>query len=84
MKFQTQPHETPSEIIIHVRMIEKQSLRQQEALGVIGVNLVHAAFYNFNEPDKVITSLMDDLSRERIEVDMIKFRVRDSRLWTTA
>ena len=73
MKFQTQPHETPSEIIIHVRMIEKQSLRQQEALGVIGVNLVHAAFYNFNEPDKVITSLMDDLSRERIEVDMIKF-----------
>jgi hypothetical protein len=73
MKFQTQPHEEPSQIIIHVRMIEKQSLRQQEALGIIGVNLIHAGFYHFNEPDKVITSLMDDLSRERIEVDMIKF-----------
>src|SRR5471030_850638 len=47
MKFQTQPHEAPSQIIIHVRTIEKQSLRQQEALGIIGVNLIHAAFYNF-------------------------------------
>ncbi|HZF00959.1 MAG TPA: TonB-dependent receptor [Methylomirabilota bacterium] len=73
MKFQTQPHEAPSQIIIHVRMIEKQSLRQQEALGIIGVNLIHAGFYHFNEPEKIITSLMDDLTRERIEVDMIKF-----------
>jgi len=73
MKFQTQPHEAPSEIIIHVRTIEKHTIRQAEALGIIGVNLVHAAFYNFNEPETVITSLMDDLSRERIEVDMVKF-----------
>jgi len=73
MKFQTQPHEEPSTIIIHVRTIEKHALRQQEALGIIGVNLIHAAFYHFNEPEKVIMSLLDDLSRERIEVDMIKF-----------
>ncbi|HEY1716750.1 MAG TPA: TonB-dependent receptor [Verrucomicrobiae bacterium] len=73
MKFQTQPHEEPSEIIIHVRTLEKQSVHQQEALGIIGVNLIHAAFYNFDQPERVIASLMDDLSRERIEVDMIKF-----------
>jgi hypothetical protein len=35
--------------------------------------LIHAAFYNFAEPEKIITLLIDDLSRERIEVDMIKF-----------
>jgi hypothetical protein len=73
MKFQTQPHEEPSTIIIHVRTLEKHSANQQEALGIIGVNLIHAAFYNFEQPEKVIAALMDDLSRERIEVDMIKF-----------
>src|ERR1700733_15552007 len=59
MKFQTQPHEPPSDIIIHVRTLEKQSANQQEALGIIGVNLIHAAFYNFEQPEKVIASLMD-------------------------
>ncbi|HEY1660927.1 MAG TPA: TonB-dependent receptor [Verrucomicrobiae bacterium] len=73
MKFQTRPHDKPSEIIIHVRMLEHHSLHQSEALGIVGVNLIHASFYNFQEPDKIITSLMDDLNRERIEIDMIKF-----------
>ena len=73
MKFQTRPHEQPSEIIIHVRTLEHHSLHQQEALGIAGVNLIHAAFYNFNEREKIIMALMDDLNRERIEIDMIKF-----------
>ncbi|HEU6446845.1 MAG TPA: TonB-dependent receptor [Verrucomicrobiae bacterium] len=73
IKFQTQPHEAPSQIIIHVRMLERHSIRQQETIGIVGVNLIHAAFYNFAEPEKIIALLMDDLSRERMEVDMIKF-----------
>jgi hypothetical protein len=73
IKFQTHPREEPSSIIIHVRMIEHHGVRQQEALGIIGVNLIHAAFYHFSKPEKVIAALTDDLSRERIEVDMIKF-----------
>src|SRR5262249_31636654 len=46
---------------------------QQEALGIIGVNLIYGAFYHHQEPEKLIASLMDDLARDRIEVDMIKF-----------
>jgi hypothetical protein len=73
IKFQPQPRETPSEIIIHVRMLDRQNVREQEALGIIGVNLIHGAFYHHAEPEKLIGRLMDDLSRDRIEVDMIKF-----------
>jgi hypothetical protein len=73
VKFQTEPHAEPSEIIIHARMLENHSLHQSEALGIVGVNLLHAAFYQYKEPEKVIIALLDDLSRERIEVDMIKF-----------
>jgi hypothetical protein len=46
--------------------------RQQEALGVLGVNLIFGAFRKHNEPATLIGALMDDLSRERIEIDMIK------------
>jgi hypothetical protein len=73
VKFQLQPQAEPSEIIIHVNMLDKENLQQQEALGIIGVNLTYGAFYLHSEPDKLIASLLDGLSTLRIEVDMIKF-----------
>ena len=72
IKFQIHPHGEPSTIIIHVRTLDKESLRQQEALGIIGVNLIHGAFYLHDDPAKMIGSLMDGLSSDRVEVDMIK------------
>jgi len=73
IRFQTRPREAPSEIIIHVRMLDKENARQQEALGVIGVNLIHGAFYLHRQPDQLIHSLLDNLTWERVEVDMIRF-----------
>ena len=73
VKFQTQPHEGASQIIIHVRMLDAENARAQEALGIIGVNLLYGAFYLYGSPAVLVASLMDDLTRERIEVDMIKF-----------
>jgi hypothetical protein len=73
IKFQAQPREEPSQIIIHTRLLDKIVVREQEALGGIGVNLLHAAFYHYNEPEKIISLLMEELTRERIEIEMIKF-----------
>jgi hypothetical protein len=73
IRFQTQPHEAPSQIIIHVRMLDTETVREQEALGIIGVNLIHGAFYLHGGPEKLIGSLLDGLTSTRMEVDMIKF-----------
>ncbi|MEK7722671.1 MAG: TonB-dependent receptor, partial [Elusimicrobiota bacterium] len=73
IKFQAQPQAGPSEIILHVNMRDGENIRQQEALGIIGVNLTYGAFYLHSEPEKLIASLLDGLSTARIEVDMVKF-----------
>lgn len=73
IKFQAQPKQRPSEIIIHVRALDHETIREQEALGVVGVNLIHGAFYSHTEPVKLIASLLDGLTRERLEIDMIRF-----------
>lgn len=73
IKFQDQPGAEPSEIYIHLRMLDKENFRQQEALGVVGVNLIYGTFYSHREPDALIRSLLDDLTWERVEVDMIRF-----------
>jgi hypothetical protein len=73
VRFQTAPREAPSEIIVHARMWDVENVRQQEAVGILGVNLLHAAFYRHGAPEDLIGSLMDNLTRDRMEVDMIKF-----------
>src|SRR5207249_7671744 len=72
VRFQSQPRGQPSQIIIHVRLLDEANVEQQEALGVIGVNLLHGAFYD-RQPEKLISSLQENLPPGRIEVDMIKF-----------
>ena len=73
VRFQTEPGTEPSDILIHVRLLDPVAVREQEALGIMGVNLVYGAFYHHQEPATLIASLMDNLSRIRIEVDMISF-----------
>src|SRR5919106_1078624 len=53
VRFQKQSRNEPSEIIIHVRMLDEANVDQQEALGVIGVTLLYGAFYYF-EPERLI------------------------------
>ncbi|MDQ3115797.1 MAG: TonB-dependent receptor [Verrucomicrobiota bacterium] len=72
MRFQSETRGEPSEIIIHVRMLDEANVDQQEALGIIGVNLIYGAFYE-HQPEKLISSLHENLPPERIQVDMIKF-----------
>ena len=72
VRFQSQPRGQPSQIIIHVRLLDETNVDQQEALGVIGLNLLHGAFYS-RQPEKLISSLQENLEPGRLEVDMIKF-----------
>ncbi|HYS96346.1 MAG TPA: TonB-dependent receptor [Chthoniobacterales bacterium] len=72
VRFQTEPRGEPSQIIIHVRMLDESNADQQEALGVIGVNLLYGAFY-YSQPERLISSLQENLAPGRIQVDLIKF-----------
>jgi len=73
IRFQRAPEAQPSEILMHVRLLDNQPVLQQEALGLIGVNLVYGAFYLHDDLRELIRSLLDQLSWERVEVDMIQF-----------
>jgi hypothetical protein len=73
IRFQIHPQEPPNDIILHLRMWDKETVLQQEALGIFGVNFIYGAFFYRTSPEKFIRSLVDNLSTDRIEVDMLKF-----------
>lgn len=73
IKFQAHPRDEESQIIIHVRMWDNDAKAQQEALGIVGTNLVYGACFLHHEPELLLESLLDGLSTDRIEIDMIEF-----------
>jgi hypothetical protein len=74
IKLQLTPNEEPSEIILHIRLFDQSNKAQQTAVGILGINLIHAAFYHHNDVRKLVDSLMEELSWERVEIDYINFK----------
>lgn len=72
IRFQADPLEEPNDVIIHVRMWDRRTVQQQEALGIVGVNLIYGAFHYVHNPEKFIRSLVDHVGTDRVEVDMIR------------
>ncbi len=74
IRIQMYPGAEPSDIVVHARMLEQSAEQQQDTLGILGVNLIYAAFYYFEDARKIIDSLSDNLDPEAIEIDSIEFK----------
>ena len=73
IRYQMKPGDPPSDITLHVRLLDVRSIDQMEALGTVGVNLIHAAFRHRGHLKKFVESLVDNLATGRVEVDLLKF-----------
>ena len=73
VRFQTRPGGANQQIVIHVRMLDLENAAQQEALGIVGVNLVHGACFLHDAPERLLESLLDGLTTNRIEIDLVDF-----------
>lgn len=73
VRVQMYPGAEPSNIVVHVRMLDDNAEAQQQALSVLGVNLIYGAYYYFENPKQIIDSLTDNLKANRIEIDSIDF-----------
>ena len=85
IKFQSRVNDEPSQIVMHVRMLDEDASLQQEALGIVGVNLCYGAFFLSHVPEELIESLLDKLTTGRVEIDLfelsgIEFRNVDNRI----
>jgi hypothetical protein len=73
LRFQMQPGGPPSDIILHVNLRDPSNVLQQEAVGVLGVNLLYAAHQHPQAAEEFLASLFEELSRDRIEIDLVEF-----------
>jgi len=77
VRFQLQPGSAANEVIMHVRLLENDTLLQQNTLGILGINLIFACFYHYDTPNTFLQSLLDNISGDRIEITMMRMGGRE-------
>jgi hypothetical protein len=73
LRFQLQPGGAPNDVLLHINMRDPTNVLQQEAIGILGVNLIYAAFYELQTQESFLAGLAQDV-KERIEIDFMDFR----------
>jgi len=71
VRFQLDPNGKPNDLIIHVKMKDRNNLLQQEAIGLLGVNMMYACYYYHDDLEGFVESLVDGI-KGRVEVDMMR------------
>ena len=72
VRFQREVNSKPNDIILHVNLHDQDAKLQQETIGILGTNLLHACFYS-SQPKEILKNLFDNLSRSNIDIDMVDF-----------
>ncbi len=86
VRFQLSPDGPPNDVAIHVRMHDNDNGLQQQAIGILGVNLIYACYNFSHDMEGFVSSLIDGI-QGRVTVDMIRikggdFKDVDNRLLT--
>src|SRR5580704_7180634 len=86
VRFQAEPDGEPNQILLHINLMDRTAQLQQQAIGTLGVNLIYAAYHQRSSSRGFLAGLFDDLSLERLEIDVLEltgpvFANEDSRLW---
>ena len=71
LRFQSEVGGEPNTIILHINMFDDTHVAQQEAVGILGVNLIYGAFFRPGDPDRALASLTDNMSAGRLEADLV-------------
>jgi hypothetical protein len=77
VRFQLQPGGEANEVVIHVRLKGSDPVYQQRTLGGIGTNLLFACYWYYDQMEDFIDSLLDNLSTDEAEIDMIHVKGPD-------
>ena len=73
LRFQLQPGGQPNDIVLHINMRDPSNPLQQEAIGILGVNLIYAVFYQLQTKESFFENIAQDVEK-RLEIDYVELR----------
>src|SRR5258707_1943872 len=69
LRFQSQPGGPPNDILLHINMLDRANVLEQEAIGILRVNLIYSAFYELQTKESFLEGVAQDVVKQPIEID---------------
>lgn len=76
LRFRLTPGGPVNDMVLHVKLLDTNNRLQQEAIGVLGVNMIYAIFYYNDDPEKMVRSLVDNI-KDRVSIDLLRINGED-------
>lgn len=76
LRFRLTPAGPVNDMVLHVKLLDTNNRLQQEAIGVLGVNMIYAIFYYNDDPEKMVRSLVDNI-KDRVSIDLLRINGQD-------
>ena len=76
LRFRLTPGGPVNDMVLHVKLLDTNNRLQQEAIGVLGVNMIYAIFYYNDDPEKMVRSLVDNI-KDRVSIDLLRINGQD-------
>ncbi len=73
LRFQLQPGGQPNDIGFHINLRDPSNPLEQEAIGILGVNLIYAVFFQLETKESFFENIAQDVEK-RIEIDYAEVR----------
>jgi hypothetical protein len=73
LRFQQEPGGPPNQVILHINLRDPSNVQQQEAVGILGVNLIYAAFHQLGSSTEFLRGAFEDLGMQRMEIDLVEW-----------
>jgi hypothetical protein len=73
LRFQLQPGGQPNDILLHINMRDPSNFLEQEAIGILGVNLIYAVFNQLQMKEAFLENVAQGVEK-RIEIDYVEVR----------
>jgi hypothetical protein len=73
LRFQLEPGGQPNEMVLHINMRDRSNPLEQQAIGILGVNLIYAVFYQSQTKESFFENVAQDVEK-RIEIDYVEVR----------
>jgi hypothetical protein len=74
VRFQLNPGGDYNDVVIHIRLLDRENLQQQEILGKMGVNLLYGCYHLHDSPESILKHMNDGLIPGRMQIDMVEFK----------
>jgi hypothetical protein len=73
LRFQLEPGGEPNDVVLHINMLDPSSTLEQEAIGILGVNLIYAVFYQSQTKETFLENIAQEIDK-RVEIDYVEVR----------